>query len=102
MTFLVIITILTIKNNNLNFKFLQSLKDELYNKSISNNPTDLNCHESNVPSKTLFDELSCIKLEEVTHNKEKYRHKYKTIKKDLLKVSIFFIGSKLLLSKLLI
>lgn len=41
-----------------------------------------------MPSNTLFDELSCLKLEEVTHDKEKYRHKYKSVKKDLLNVSI--------------
>lgn len=70
---------------------MQSLKDELCNRSISINPTELNSHESNFPSNTLFDELNCIKLEEITHNKEKYRHKYKTVKKDLLKVSIFLI-----------
>jgi len=41
-------------------------------------------------SNTLFDELSCLKLEEVTHDKEKYRHKYKSLKKDLLSVSIYY------------
>lgn len=46
------------------------------------------CLETNVPSNTLFDELNCLKLEEVTHDKEKYRHKYKSVKKDLLNVSI--------------
>lgn len=39
-------------------------------------------------SNTLFNELSCLKLEEITHDKEKYRHKYKSIKKDLSNVSI--------------
>lgn len=49
---------------------------------------NLSCQESNiVPSNTLFDELSCLKLEEVTHDKEKYRHKYKSTKKELLNVS---------------
>lgn len=43
-------------------------------------------------SNTLFDELSCIKLEEVTRDKEKYRHKYKSIKKDLLNVSIYILA----------
>jgi len=47
------------------------------------------CKEANVPMNTLFDELSCLKLEEVTHDKEKYRHKYKSVRKDLLNVSIF-------------
>jgi hypothetical protein len=41
-----------------------------------------------MPSNTLFDELSCLKLEEVTRDKEKYRHKYKSVKKDLINVSI--------------
>jgi len=49
------------------------------------------CQGTNVASSnTLFDELSCLKLEEVTHDKEKYRHKYKSIKKDLLNVSFYF------------
>jgi len=39
-------------------------------------------------SNTLFNELSCLKLEEITHDKEKYRHKYKSMKKDLSNVSI--------------
>lgn len=47
--------------------------------------------EINVPSNTLFDELSCLKLEEVTHDKEKYRHKYKSVKKDLVNVSTKYI-----------
>lgn len=60
------------------------------NKSVSNNVMDSNHPEDVVvPSNTLFDELSCIKLEEVTHDKEKYRHKYKSIKKELSNVSIF-------------
>jgi len=68
---------------------LQSLKDELCNKSISNNPLNSSCKEVNAPISTLFDELNCFKLEEVTHDKEKYRHKYKSIRKDLSNVSIF-------------
>lgn len=48
------------------------------------------CQEANViPSNTLFEELNFIKLEEVTRDKDKYRHKYKSLKKDLLDVSIF-------------
>lgn len=43
-------------------------------------------------SNTLFDELNCLKLEEVTHDKEKYRHKYKSVKKDLLNVSIYILA----------
>lgn len=43
-------------------------------------------------SNTLFDELNCLKLEEVTHDKEKYRHKYKSVKKDLLNVSFYVLG----------
>ncbi|KAL5245443.1 hypothetical protein ACI65C_012853 [Semiaphis heraclei] len=63
---------------------ITSLKDELCNKSITNNPTNISGQENNaVPSNTLFNELSCLKLEEITHDKEKYRHKYKSIKKDL-------------------
>lgn len=48
------------------------------------------CQETNViSSNTLYDELNYVKLEEVTHDKEKYRHKYKLVKKDLLNVNIF-------------
>lgn len=39
-------------------------------------------------SNTLFNELSCLKLEEITHDKERYRHKYKSMKKNLSNVSI--------------
>jgi len=57
----------------------------LYNKSITN----ISSQETNaVSSNTLFNELSCLKLEEITHDKEKYRHKYKSMKKDLSNVSI--------------
>lgn len=50
------------------------------------------CQEANVvPSNTLFEELNFIKLEEVTRDKDKYRHKYKSLKKDILNVSIFQI-----------
>ncbi|CAI6368867.1 unnamed protein product [Macrosiphum euphorbiae] len=66
-----------------------SLKDELCNKSITNNPTNISGQETNaMSSNTLFNELSCLKLEEITHDKEKYRHKYKSMKKDLSNVSI--------------
>lgn len=41
-----------------------------------------------MPSSILFNELSCLELEEITHDKEKYRHKYKSIKKELSNVSI--------------
>ncbi|KAF0772968.1 putative leucine-rich repeat-containing protein isoform X1 [Aphis craccivora] len=63
---------------------ITSLKDELCNKSITNNPSNISNQEANsVPSNTLFNELSCLKLEEITHDKEKYRHKYKSIKREL-------------------
>ncbi|XP_027840643.2 putative leucine-rich repeat-containing protein DDB_G0290503 isoform X1 [Aphis gossypii] len=63
---------------------ITSLKDELCNKSITNNPSNISGQEANaVPSNTLFNELSCLKLEEITHDKEKYRHKYKSIKREL-------------------
>lgn len=66
-----------------------SLKDELCNKSITNNPTNISGQENNaMTSNTLFNELSCLKLEEITHDKEKYRHKYKSIKKDLSNTKI--------------
>ncbi|XP_016662205.1 interaptin isoform X2 [Acyrthosiphon pisum] len=68
---------------------ITSLKDELCNKSITNNPTNISGQETNVmSSNTLFNELSCLKLEEITHDKEKYRHKYKSIKKDLSNTKI--------------
>lgn len=38
-------------------------------------------------SNTLFDELKCLKLEEVTKDKEKFKQKYKATKKDLINVS---------------
>ncbi|VVC44049.1 Hypothetical protein CINCED_3A008045 [Cinara cedri] len=64
---------------------ITSLKDELCNKSISNNQMNSSCQEANIISpNTLFEELNFIKLEEVTRDKEKYRHKYKSLKKDLL------------------
>ncbi|XP_026816304.1 uncharacterized protein PFB0765w-like isoform X1 [Rhopalosiphum maidis] len=70
-------------------KEITSLKDELCNKSITNNPTNISGQESNsMPSNTLFNELSCLKLEEITHDKEKYRHKYKSIKKELSNTEI--------------
>ncbi|XP_025202114.1 putative leucine-rich repeat-containing protein DDB_G0290503 isoform X2 [Melanaphis sacchari] len=68
---------------------ITSLKDELCNKSITNNPTNISSQEANsMPPNTLFNELSCLKLEEITHDKEKYRHKYKSIKKELSNTEI--------------
>lgn len=59
------------------------------NKSISNIPSNnIQGANNGFSSNTLFDELSSIKLEEMTRDKEKYRHKYKSLKKDLLNVSI--------------
>jgi len=52
---------------------------------------ELSCQGTNVASSnTLFDELCYLKLEKVTHDKEQYRQKYKSIKKDLLNVSFYF------------
>ncbi|KAL4131608.1 hypothetical protein QTP88_008900 [Uroleucon formosanum] len=66
-----------------------SLKDELCNKSITNNPTNLSSQETSaMSSNTLFNELSCLKLEEITHDKERYRHKYKSMKKNLSNTQI--------------
>ncbi|XP_050432035.1 putative leucine-rich repeat-containing protein DDB_G0290503 isoform X2 [Adelges cooleyi] len=63
-----------------------SLKDELYSKALSKSPVfnsskndDANVAQSN----TLFDELKCLKLEEVTRDKEKFKQKYKSTRKDL-------------------
>ncbi|XP_025408109.1 uncharacterized protein PFB0145c-like isoform X2 [Sipha flava] len=77
-------------NEKLRIKEMEitSLKDELCNKSISISPAKSSNQETNniMPSNTLFDELSCLKLEEVTRDKEKYRHKYKSVKKDLINI----------------
>ncbi|XP_060836163.1 paramyosin-like [Rhopalosiphum padi] len=68
---------------------ITSLKDQLCNKPITNNQTNISGQESNsMPSSILFNELSCLELEEITHDKEKYRHKYKSIKKELSNTEI--------------
>lgn len=68
---------------------LQSLKDELCSKALSRSPmSNSYSNEVNLAnSNTLFDELKCLKLEEVTKDKEKFKQKYKTTKRDLINVS---------------
>ncbi|XP_050542279.1 golgin subfamily B member 1-like isoform X2 [Daktulosphaira vitifoliae] len=65
---------------------ITSLKDEIHSKILSKSPmsNSYSNEASLANSNTLFDELKCLKLEEVTKDKEKFKQKYKTTKRDLL------------------